>query len=271
MFFRKKTTTQFTISIPEPCSESWNAMHVVDTVHRHCDSCAKNVVDFSKMSDDEVLLFFRNSTGNICGRFRKEQLERTYTPIPRVTRPALWWKAAVLLPLTLLGKNATAQTDSVAPPDSLQVMNDTLTPLPEMVNDSAVAVVDSAAGQDSSIVVVTGDSILNTKTECAPETISTAEIYIDPNDRMGVVYNPPAVMGNMYRPLVPQLPFRPISDWLSFFWRNPQSDDAVLTSYPDHLKYAEDHQPKPDPVPPTLPEHPWYEAVLPRSWRIRKS
>jgi hypothetical protein len=270
MFFRKPPK-QFSISVPEPCSENWNGMHVVDSVHRHCNSCAKNVVDFSQMSDDEVLLFFRNSQGNICGRFRKEQLERAYTPLPVITRPASWWKAAALLPLTLLGKNVAAQTDSVRPPDSLQVMNDTLAPLQEMMNDSAIAAVDSVASRDSSIVVVTGDSIVNTKTECAQETTSSTTVYIDPNDRMGVVYNPPIITGNIWRPVVPTLPFRPLSDWLGYFWSNPKSDDAVMTSFPDHMESAEDHEPKPDPVPPTVPEQPWYEAILPRSWRIRKS
>lgn len=256
MFFRKKTTPQFSISIPEPCSENWNSMHVVDSVHRHCDSCAKNVVDFSQMSDDEVLLFFRNSTGNICGRFRKEQLERTYTPIPPVTRPALWWKAAALLPLTLLGKNSAAQSDSVAAPDSLQVMNDTLAPLPEIGTDSAVVVRDSLPASLDTTATDTLAHTSNPQKE-SNNPISLIDCISVQEYHMGVTWCPP----------IEAVP--PFGDW--FGWEDEvrkRAGDELVPTNPDLVMIPE--EPKPDPIPPTLPEHPWYEAVLPRSWRIRK-
>lgn len=247
---------------------------MVDSVHRHCDSCAKNVVDFSQMSDDEVLLFFRNSTGNICGRFRKEQMNRPYTPIPGTTRSAQWWKAAALLPLTLFGKNLSAQTDSVSPPDSLQVMNDTLTPLPEIVNDSAVVAVDSAVvSQDTSITILIGDSAIAAKPECAPVdvTISGGATITPIDDRMGVVFNPPVTsLGNVYHSLPPRLDFVPFVTWFERL-RNPKADDKLETTNPDFVISAEEHQPKPDPVPPTIPERPWYEAILPERLRSRRS
>lgn len=46
---------------------------------RHCDVCAKTVVDFTKSSSQEILFHMRQSTGNVCGRFLPEQLEE---PIP---------------------------------------------------------------------------------------------------------------------------------------------------------------------------------------------
>ncbi|MEM8584754.1 MAG: T9SS type A sorting domain-containing protein [Bacteroidota bacterium] len=35
------------ITIPEPCHEDWNAMTSLEDGSRHCDSCAKNIVDFT--------------------------------------------------------------------------------------------------------------------------------------------------------------------------------------------------------------------------------
>lgn len=267
MFFRKQTPQQFSITIPEPCSEKWGGMHVVDDVQRHCDSCAKNVIDFSQMSDDEMLLFFRNSGANICGRFRKDQLHRPYTFIPQATRPAQWWKAVALLPLTLFGKNLTAQSDSITPPDSLQTMNDTLAPLTEIVNDSAIAEVDSTTEMQDTVVVV---SMEDPVVHATPEKIITVRVEDFVVGAMG--QPPPVVYGNMCRtPLeTPRLTFVPISDWIDRLLYK-KGDDAITTSNPEFAVTEDPNQPKPDPVPPTLPERPWYEAILPRSWRIRKS
>lgn len=133
MFFRKKIKPQIMITIPEPCSEVWSEMRVVDNCHRHCEACERTLTDFAQMNDDELLLFFKHSQGKICGRFRKDQLNRPLTTLPEKTSKATWWKAAVLLPLTFFSKSSSAQqltTDStkqeqqgpvanVAPADSV--------------------------------------------------------------------------------------------------------------------------------------------------------
>lgn len=109
MFFGKKIKKQFMITIPEPCNEDWNEMRVVDSCHRNCAACDRVLTDFAQMNDDELVLFFAQSQGKICGRFRKDQLNRPITPLPEKTTKANWWKAAALLPLTLLSKNTNAQ------------------------------------------------------------------------------------------------------------------------------------------------------------------
>ncbi|MEM6395260.1 MAG: carboxypeptidase-like regulatory domain-containing protein [Bacteroidota bacterium] len=64
------------ISIPEPCHEDWNQMTPQENGSRHCQSCARNIVDFTYMSDREIHRYIRNHNGRICGRWRKDQLER---------------------------------------------------------------------------------------------------------------------------------------------------------------------------------------------------
>ncbi len=65
------------ITIPTPCHEDWNAM-VPDDKGRHCDSCAKTVVDFTTWQPQEILLHFKTNK-NICDRFTEDQLNE---PIP---------------------------------------------------------------------------------------------------------------------------------------------------------------------------------------------
>jgi hypothetical protein len=62
------------LSIPKPCNENWNEM-TPQQQGAFCKVCAKVVVDFSSMSDEEVLRYFENKKEEkTCGRFRVSQL-----------------------------------------------------------------------------------------------------------------------------------------------------------------------------------------------------
>jgi hypothetical protein len=111
MFKRKKKTSLIMITVPEPCSEKWKHMREVDACHRHCAACDRVLTDFSVMSDNELMIFFHQNKGKVCGRFRNDQLNRALTPLPVRTAPAKWWKIAFLLPFSFFAKNAFAQTN----------------------------------------------------------------------------------------------------------------------------------------------------------------
>jgi hypothetical protein len=65
------------IQIPQPCHENWHNM-TPDEQGRFCGSCQKTVVDFSAMSDKELLDYITNVSGyTACGRFSNDQLNRT--------------------------------------------------------------------------------------------------------------------------------------------------------------------------------------------------
>ncbi|SER41476.1 carboxypeptidase-like regulatory domain-containing protein [Neolewinella agarilytica] len=70
------------VSVPEPCHEDWNLMTTVDERHRHCAACDRTLTDFSAMSDPEIVSHLRRHEGKLCGRFRKDQLERKIYPHP---------------------------------------------------------------------------------------------------------------------------------------------------------------------------------------------
>jgi predicted house-cleaning NTP pyrophosphatase (Maf/HAM1 superfamily) len=64
------------IHIPKPCSESWEQM--APRAHgRYCNACEKTVVDFTRMSDAELIAFLKNSADQTtCGRLRNDQIDR---------------------------------------------------------------------------------------------------------------------------------------------------------------------------------------------------
>ncbi len=126
----RQSHVQFTI--PEPCNVPWDGMTPVDSGRRHCASCDKVIVDFSKMSDDELMLYFRHSKGKVCGRFDNRQLDRRMPLLPERSQKARWWRALALLPLILFSKSARAQYEQVVndsvPPDTAAVAKEALVP-----------------------------------------------------------------------------------------------------------------------------------------------
>lgn len=87
--------TPLKISVPTPCHEDWNGMHpVAGTTARHCDSCAKNVTDFTGFTDAQLHTYARENKGRLCGRFRPDQLERPLRAISVPTRNPLKVAAA---------------------------------------------------------------------------------------------------------------------------------------------------------------------------------
>ncbi|WP_456312955.1 hypothetical protein [Pseudomonas shirazensis] len=74
---------KYKLTIPEPCTENWDKMTPNDS-GRFCLSCSKTVVDFTAMLPDEIQHFFiENQNNNVCGRFKKSQLNTITIQIPR--------------------------------------------------------------------------------------------------------------------------------------------------------------------------------------------
>ncbi len=80
------------LNIPKPCHENWQ--HMTPTEQgRFCGSCQKTVIDFSRMTDDELLNYFSQASQHTCGRFSNDQLNKEITAAPnpkRVTWMYVW-------------------------------------------------------------------------------------------------------------------------------------------------------------------------------------
>ena len=100
------------LSIPEPCHENWQQMTPTDQ-GRFCNACAKEVIDFSTMTDTQVLNYFSNLTNEkVCGRALPEQLDRTLSRPETPKKKLFWyWNYVVMFFMFFTkGNNAHAQT-----------------------------------------------------------------------------------------------------------------------------------------------------------------
>lgn len=77
------------LDVPLPCHADWAAMQP-NAQGRHCLECNKDVVDFSGMSDADILNFFTKAKGETCGRFAGDQLRRAIVPPAAPARKRLW-------------------------------------------------------------------------------------------------------------------------------------------------------------------------------------
>jgi hypothetical protein len=73
------------LSIPQPCHEDWDGMTQMEK-GKFCASCQKTVIDFTSMSDRELVAFFKKPVGSVCGRFHQVQLDRDIV-VPRKRIP----------------------------------------------------------------------------------------------------------------------------------------------------------------------------------------
>ncbi|WP_299188444.1 carboxypeptidase-like regulatory domain-containing protein [uncultured Aquimarina sp.] len=68
---------QFSLNIKTPCTENFNDFSSTKR-GGFCNSCTREVIDFSKMTSKEIINYFKNNaTKNTCGRFNSSQL-KTY-------------------------------------------------------------------------------------------------------------------------------------------------------------------------------------------------
>lgn len=95
------------IQIPTACHENWDKMNAA-VQGKFCNSCQKNVTDFTLMNNNELVNFFKKNPENICGRFNDNQLN-TNLLIPRKKIPWLKYFFQVAIPAMLFSTKATAQ------------------------------------------------------------------------------------------------------------------------------------------------------------------
>ena len=64
----------FSLNIQTPCSEKFENFQKTES-GGFCQSCQKEVIDFTKMTDREIFRFFENQKEKACGRLGQTQLK----------------------------------------------------------------------------------------------------------------------------------------------------------------------------------------------------
>lgn len=71
--------THYNLEIKSPCSENFNDFTPTKN-GGFCDSCHKEVIDFTKMKHKDIAKYFKtHATEKTCGKFATHQLQNTYT------------------------------------------------------------------------------------------------------------------------------------------------------------------------------------------------
>ncbi|MEE9407014.1 MAG: carboxypeptidase-like regulatory domain-containing protein [Polaribacter sp.] len=67
--------TQISLEVKTPCTENFNSFQKT-AKGGFCNSCSKEVIDFSKLTSQEIISYFKKNTGaKTCGKFNKNQFE----------------------------------------------------------------------------------------------------------------------------------------------------------------------------------------------------
>lgn len=142
---------QYTISIPSPCNESWEDMQPHEG-GRFCGHCQHAVIDFSMMTDAEVLKALNaHSGGRVCGRMAASQLDRTMKEVPAKRRSL--WPAAMLTSLFGIASPA-ANPVAAKPATFITNEKDTVAQPTQPVSDSSLRKLTGT------VVDQTGDTLI---------------------------------------------------------------------------------------------------------------
>lgn len=127
------------ISIPEPCHEGWQNMTPVEK-GRFCASCQKTVLDFTHLSDNEIInLVSKNDT--LCGRINVSQLNRKLIETKRTSNYFGYFATSVLAFLGLGTESLVAQEKPVTQQTDSKYLN--------KVNDSVKIITVTGIVKDS--------------------------------------------------------------------------------------------------------------------------
>ncbi|TXH28373.1 MAG: T9SS type A sorting domain-containing protein [Cyclobacteriaceae bacterium] len=104
------------LSIPEPCHENWQEMTPTQQ-GRFCKACAKEVIDFSMMTDTEVLNYFINlREEKVCGRALPSQLNRAITYPKEPKKRLFWYWNYLLMCFLFFSKNSSVKAQGGVKP-----------------------------------------------------------------------------------------------------------------------------------------------------------
>lgn len=185
-----KQKKALTLTVPEPCGENFNTMTPIKG-GKFCGSCEKTIVDFRTMSDGQILNFYKNSNGKICGVFDEVQLNRAM-PFPMEIKPNRNWKAVAALAAGLMfsgglsGQNTSAKVEKPTVIEQQIVKGEVVNEKEEQPNSVLKGrVLDGEEGLIGANVLIKGTSI-GTTTDIdgnfelvIPHTLTDFEVEVE--------------------------------------------------------------------------------------------
>ncbi len=135
----------FTLTIAAPCSENWSSFTPTQD-GGFCSTCSKTVVDFTVLSDQEIISYFQNQKSNTCGRFRADQLNQ-YQPKSFLLNTGMALFKAGLLSLTMIAISPAVMAHPV------KATTEVLIPVEQLVKGKVLSDEDGSALAGVNIVL----------------------------------------------------------------------------------------------------------------------
>ncbi len=70
-----KKQQKYILKVNNPCKQEWASMTKTD-IGKFCSYCSKTVIDFTKLTDSEIIQIVEQNSDKLCGRLTKQQLNR---------------------------------------------------------------------------------------------------------------------------------------------------------------------------------------------------
>ena len=124
------------LQVPSSCQEKWDEM-LPGKNGRYCLSCQKTVLDFTGMTDADLVRYFKDFKGAACGKFTESQLNRDLL-IPKKSFPWLKYFFRITLPAFLLSLKSSVQGQKIKP--QIEIAPVKLTSVPKIIHTKGSAV-----------------------------------------------------------------------------------------------------------------------------------
>lgn len=194
------------VSIPKPCHENWNDM-TPESQGAFCKVCSKVVVDFSNMSDEEVLRYFENKKQEkTCGRFRLSQLSPYELKINlrEVAAHRSFSKIFAASFFIIFSAMFVCKSDTGEPMQIHIVATDLTNPASLVLKmDTAKELQDTAVITKGNVIetpVTVGGAVAVTEAVPFINEVITGDTVINPTITIDTVISHPMIMGKMVCP-----------------------------------------------------------------------
>lgn len=225
----KKNTDTYIIDIPKPCHENWNTM-TPDDKGRFCAQCSKTVIDFTRMSDHQIVRLLENSDSKICGHVTTDQLNRTISSNEPVFQRTFYPLPQLLSGLLLLSLSSCnfAQKQVTKPEQPHLILGEIVRQPedPETHNTIKGTVVDS----------LTSELLPNMKLRLFDDTTIIGSTYTDINGNFKL--NLPATTNESLRLVIlsPYTEYEEKTIHINTATDLPWNKNIYLTSHPVTLE-----------------------------------
>jgi len=149
------------ITIPEPCQEGWQSMTPVEK-GRFCASCQKTVLDFTHLSDNEIINLV-SKKDNLCGRIKASQLNRNLIETKKTSNYFGYFATSVLAFLGLGTETIVAQEKPITEQTDLKYISKPTKSVDKITVTGVVT--DSLGTPMSGTSVVIKDTFEGTQTD----------------------------------------------------------------------------------------------------------